>query len=227
MFHVVHHTYREHKGFWNRERVISLVWTLVLFGIALTFQKFADNYVMSTGGTVVGDLLLSHIPTLDIDGIIIISTLLFTATTIILGIIKPQYILFMIKSLALFVMIRAFFITLTHLGINPDQLVFNQHSIGFYFYDLLYNTKNDFFFSGHTGIPFLMFLIFYRERFWRWIFLGTSFLFGSFVIVAHMHYSIDVFAAPFMTYSIFSIARYVFERDYSLLEYNGTKTKEK
>ena len=214
----IHHTFKKHKNFWNQERLISLIWTVILLGIALSFQKFADNYVIETGGTVVGDILLNNIPTLDIDGLIMMSTLLFTATIFILGVIKPEYVLFTTKSLALFVTIRAFFITLTHLGIHPDQLVFNQHNIFFSLYDLFYNTRNDFFFSGHTGIPFLMFLIFYREKFWRLIFLVTSFLFGTFVIVAHMHYSIDVFAAPFMTYSIFSIARYVFSKDFKLLE---------
>lgn len=63
-----------------------------------------------------------------------------------------------------------------------------------------------------------MFLIYYREPFWRHVFLATSILFGSFVLIGHMHYSIDVFAAPFMTYSIFSIAKYIFERDYHLIQ---------
>jgi hypothetical protein len=210
-------TYHKHKYFWNRERIISLIWTFLIFGIALTFQKFADEYVIETGGTVVGDILLNNIPALDIDGLIISSTLIFTFVTILLGLAKPEYILFSLKSVALFVTIRAFFITLTHLGIHPDQIVLADHNIGFFLYDILYNTKNDFFFSGHTGIPFLMFLIYYREPFWRHIFLATSCLFGAFVLIGHMHYSIDVFAAPFMTYSIFSIARVIFARDFSLL----------
>lgn len=215
---IIKTTYHRHKSFWNRERIISLLWTFVIFGIALTFQKFADEYVIETGGTAVGDILLNNIPTLDIDGLIISSTLIFTLVTVLLIIRNPEYILFTIKSIALFVTIRAFFISLTHLGIHPDQIVLGDQNIGFFFYDLLYNTKNDFFFSGHTGIPFLMFLVFYRERFWRHIFLATSILFGSFVLIGHMHYSIDVFAAPFMTYTIFSIAKYIFERDYILTQ---------
>jgi hypothetical protein len=38
-------------------------------------------------------------------------------------------------------------------------------------------------------------------------------VFGLSVLIAHIHYSIDVFAAPFMAYSIFSLARYFFKKD--------------
>lgn len=167
---------------------------------------------------MVQDIILSNIQALPIEGLIIFTTLLFTFVVIFLVILKPQYMLFLIKALSLFVITRAFFIMLTHLGAHPDQLVFSEESIGFFLYDLLYNTRNDFFFSGHTGIPFLMFLIFYRERFWRYTFLFTSITFGCFVLIGHMHYSIDVFAAPFMTYSIFSIAKVLARKDYHLIE---------
>lgn len=215
---IIHHTYHKHRNFWSKERIISLLQSLALFGVALLFQKVADDYVIETGGTPVGDILLNNIPTIEIDGIIMMSTLIFTGIIIWLSLNKPEYVIFTIKSVALFVTIRAFFISLTHLWVHPDQLVFQPDEIGFYLYDLLYNTRNDFFFSGHTGIPFLMFLVFYKELFWRRLFLGTSLLFGTFVILGHMHYSIDVFAAPFMTYSIFSIAKYIFEKDYLLTQ---------
>lgn len=218
MFHIFHHTFHHHKAFWNRERLLSLLWAFIFFWVALTFQKYSDNYVIERGGTIVWDLILDNIPTLDIDGIIMISTLFFTLVVIILGVLRPQYVIFGMKSLALFVSIRAFFITLTHLGVQPNQLVFSNHAVGYYLYDLLYNTKNDFFFSGHTGVPFLVSLIFYREKFWHRIFLGTSLLFGTFVLIGHMHYSIDVFAAPFMTYTIFCIARSIFPKDYEVTQ---------
>lgn len=120
LIQTLHHRY---QSFWNRERVTSLLWAFLFFGIALTFQKYADEFVVSNGGTVVRDLFLDIIPALDIDGIIISTTLIFTVVATLLGLSKPEYIIFSIKSIALFVVIRGFFIMLTHLGIHPDQIV--------------------------------------------------------------------------------------------------------
>lgn len=206
-----------HKIFWTKDKIISLIISIVLLVIALFIQKIADNYVLKTPWTAVWDVLLNNIPVLDIDGFIILSTLAFTFLIIILLIFKPKYMLFSIKSLALFIIVRSFFISLTHLGIQPHQINFDPNNIGFWLYDLLYNSKNDFFFSWHTDLPFLMALIFYNEKLWRHIYFTISIVFAASVIIGHIHYSIDVFAAPFITYSIYSIAKVIFKRDYELI----------
>lgn len=210
--------YSNHQDFWTKDNVLSLGSSLSLLAIALFIQKTSDIYVRSIQSQAVGDILLNNIPAWDIDGIIILSTLLLTLTIICLLIARPWYVLFTIKSIALFVIIRAFFISLTHLGVNPHEIVFDPNNIGFWFYDFLYNTKNDFFFSGHTGLPFLMALIFYNDSFWRKMFFTTSLIFGISVIIAHMHYSIDVFAAPFITYNIYTIAEKIFKKDRMLID---------
>jgi hypothetical protein len=48
--------------------------------------------------------------------------------------------------------------------------------------------------------------------------LILSFVFAVAVLLAHIHYSIDVFAAPFMAYGIFKVSQYLFLRDYKLIE---------
>ena len=203
-----------YKNFWTRERILSFIKGVLLFIIALVLEGFADAYVSRLNGLSVDDLILSHIPAIDIDPVIIIAPLLLTFLILVLLILKPRYVNFTIKSLAVFIIVRSFFISLTHLGIDPHQLQFDTDSIGFGLYNILYNTKGDFFFSGHTGIPFLMALIFWDERMWRYVFLGASVLLGISVLLAHIHYSIDVFAAPFMAYGIFSISRFFFKESF-------------
>jgi len=207
-----------HKTFWVKDRIISLLVSIILLSIALFIQKIADNYVIKAWWTAVWDILLNNIPARDIDGFIILSTLTFSFTIIILLIFKPKYMLFTIKSLALFVIIRSFFISLTRLGIQPHQITFDSNAVGFWLYDLLYNSKNDFFFSWHTGLPFLIALVLYKEKFWRNICFGVSIIFATSVIIWHIHYSIDIFAAPFITYSIYSIAKVIFKKDYELID---------
>jgi hypothetical protein len=44
------------------------------------------------------------------------------------------------------------------------------------------------------------------------------------VLFAHVHYSIDVFASPFMTYGIFTIAKTLFPQDYKTTDPGEIKT---
>jgi hypothetical protein len=205
----------KHYNFWNKNNFFSLYLSGLLFAVALFIQTIADYYVGNLSGTPVNDIILSNLPTLDIDSLIIISTFIVTFSVIYLFATKPQYLNFGIKAVSIFIIVRSFFISLTHLGASPDQLQFNPNSIGYWLYNVLYNTRGDFFFSGHTGIPFLMALIFWSEKKWRVFFLIFSLLSGAGVLLAHIHYSIDVFAAPFMSFGIFAIAKKLFKKDYS------------
>jgi membrane-associated phospholipid phosphatase len=103
---------------------------------------------------------------------------------------------------------------LTHLGPFPQRTFLDQTEIFSSF-----NLGNDFFFSNHTALPFLMALIFWNEnKFVRWVSLVASGVFGVSVLLGHLHYSIDVFAAFFITYSIFHLAQKFFAKDYALFK---------
>ena len=66
----------------------------------------------------------------------------------------------------------------------------------------------DLFFSGHTATLFTLFLT-ARHRIVRQVFLACSLLVGIFVVVQHVHYTVDVLAAPFFAYGCFRIARVI------------------
>ncbi|MFH0734552.1 MAG: phosphatase PAP2-related protein [bacterium] len=66
--------------------------------------------------------------------------------------------------------------------------------------------KKDLFFSGHTATMFLMFLCLNKGPLKIILFICTL-LIGLLVLVQHVHYSIDVFAAPFFAYVSFIIAK--------------------
>lgn len=208
------HWHWRHTYFWTKDRLVSLAGSVSLFVFALIVQRVADIYVGKIQGTPVDDVILNNLPAVDIDSLIIFGSLLLTFVIVILSSAKPKYLNFGLKSVALFIIIRSFFISLTHLGASPEQLQFDPSNIGYWLYNVLYNTRGDYFFSGHTGIPVLMALIFWPEKKWRYIFLASSIFSGAMVLLAHIHYSIDVFAAPFMTYGIFAIARHLFIKDY-------------
>ena len=210
-------TYRD---FLKKDRLYSLLTAFLMLGVAFVFEHvasvYAYAYLARPTSVYVGDILLDNLPVVNLNFLIIEGAL----TCIVLGTLfvfsKPRYILFTLKAVALFIAIRAFFTSLTHIGIYPGAI-----NPGAGFLDSIYmylDFQTGFFFSGHTGLPFLMALIFWREPFPRAVLLSLSFIFAVAVLLAHVHYSIDVFAAPFMAYGIFTIAKKFFPHDYALIE---------
>ncbi len=215
---IISNIYQTHRNFWDKSNFLLLVTASIWFSFAIFLQYFAyryiDNYMI---GTPVGDLILNNLPSINSGFFIVQGALFSTLVVSCLLIVKPRYMSFSLKALALFIVIRSFFISLTHLGVNLDQITLNTNSLGFIFYDFLYYSENDFFFSGHVGATFLFALIFWKEKIWRMVFLAFSVVFGISMLFAHLHYSIDIFAAPLITYSIFAISRYLFAHDYKLI----------
>ena len=197
----------------------SLLAAFLLLAGAYVAEHFANlyelSYSMRPTSTYVGDLLLDNLPVVNLNFIIIEGALFAIFVGAIFVLLRPRYILFTLKSLALLIVVRALFVSLTHVGIYPGNI-----NPGVGIFDGLYtylNFQTGFFFSGHTALPFLMALIFWQERPARIAFLALSFIFAVAVLLAHIHYSIDVCAAPFMAYGILNIAHYLFPRDWELI----------
>jgi len=198
----------------------SLLGALVFLGLAYVAEHFANvyeaAYSMRPTSTYVGDLLLDNLPVVNLNFIIIEGALFSIVAGIVFVLLQPRSILFSLKSLALLIVIRALFVSLTHVGIYPGNI-----DPGLGFFDGIYsylNFQTGFFFSGHTGLPILLALIFWEKFRARVVFLSLSVIFGIAVLLAHIHYSIDVFAAPFMAYGIYHLARRLFPREYALIE---------
>lgn len=209
--------FSEHEGFWTSERKKSLYAGVLFLAVALVAQRAAGNYSAKSATNFVGDMFLDNIPTIDLDYIIVDGAFLVTVIGAIILVLRPRYLLFSLKVVSFFIIVRSFFVSLTHLGIYPHQITLGTGILD-QIYTLL-NLQDGFFFSGHTGLTFLAALIFWDIKFWRYFFLTVSFLFGAAVLLAHVHYSIDVFAAPFMTYAIFKFCEQeLFRKDYALIK---------
>ncbi len=192
----------------------------VLLFFAYLLEHFANiyafTYLLRPSSAPVGDIILDNIPVVNLNFIIVEMALIAIVVGALFVLSRPRSVLFTLKAVALFVAIRAVFTSLTHVGIYPDHIVPGLGS-----FDALYrylNLQTGLFFSGHTGLPILMALIFWKEKPVRVVLIALSGVFAVAVLLAHVHYSIDVFAAPFMAYGIFKLAQTFFPRDYRLMD---------
>lgn len=205
----------EYKKVFTKERQRSLHVAFFILALSLIFQYYAGVYSSHVATQYVGDLLLDNLPVVNLNGIIVEGALWAILFSTIIVLMKPRYIVFTLKAVAVFLAIRAVFVAVTHLGIYPGQVV-----PGPGFFDQLYlalGLETGYFFSAHTGLPILMALIYWDEKIFRFLYLAATAVFGVAVLLAHVHYSIDVLAAPFMTYAIFKLSEYLFAEDYKAI----------
>ncbi|MBP9762802.1 hypothetical protein KBD34_04265 [Patescibacteria group bacterium] len=192
----------------------------LFLGIGILLVSFVANYganlyASQREGNVVNDMILDLLPVVNLDYIYLEGFLVFIVFIVILGLYRPNRLPFMLKTIGLFILIRSFFITLTHLSLPlPGLEALKYAPTGSMVQK--FSSGNDLFFSGHTGLPFLISLIFWKDKLLRYIFLGMSIFFGIAVLFAHVHYSIDVFAAFFITYAIYQLAVWLFTKDHRL-----------
>ncbi len=186
--------------------------------LSLIIQISAGRYSarQSVGAGYLSDLFLNNLPVVNLGFVIVGGAIVFWIFSCILLALRPKYLLFGVKAIALFIIFRAFFINLTREGIYPGGIVPGAGNAGYGFYHLI-TFQGNLFFSGHTGFAFLMALIFWDDKFLRWFFLTATVFFGAVVLLAHVHYSIDVFSAPFIVYGIFAITAKFFPRDHALM----------
>jgi len=199
--------------FIDKRFLLSSGSALILLVISFFVNFFAGTYASSVESNSVTDIILSHIRVYDVDAVFIYGALFFIFFIIYLCFRYPNYLPFTIKAIALFTVIRSMFIVLTHIAPFPTVV-----SIDVINWLKDFSFSGDLFFSGHTGLPFLIGLIFWDKKYIRLFSIFSSIFFAIVVLMGHLHYSIDVFAAFFITYTIYHISEKFFAHDLKLLQ---------
>lgn len=178
----------------------------VLFVIAMIIHYITGIYVSSTQAVYVPDLILDHIGPVNVGFFYVYGyIILFAALFLYPGVYHIRTLHVVIAQFSILVILRAVFISFTHLQTPPDVI---PVTFPWLFQD--FSFQNDMFFSGHTAIPFLGFLLF-KERI-RYFFLFGSIFMGVVVLLIHIHYSIDVMAAFFITYASYKMGNVLIEK---------------
>lgn len=181
------------------------------FLAASTIAIFAAvSYATIHASNHVTDFVLSRVGPFNVRFLFVYGTLAAFVITAGLLAWRPNRLPFALKAVALFLLVRAVFVALTHMAPSPID---PQHPAPF-FNSIFFG--GDLFFSGHTGMPLLAALAFWHIPQWRMFYLALTAFFGLIVLLGHYHYSIDVLAALFITHGVFQISCWLFARDYTL-----------
>lgn len=208
---------KEYKNlFSSGEYVRNLLIGIVMLATGSIATFFADKYVTAHIGPAVPDFFLSILPNIPVSGIYIYAPFVFLVVIFVILIGHPKKMPFVMSSLGLAILIRAIFVCMTHMGYPTGMQweVVNFKPTLFSFF----NTQGDFFFSGHTGFPYLLALMFWEHPFERDFFLAVSVILAATVLVGRFHYSIDVFAAYPIIYSIYLLSRKLFKKEFARLK---------
>ncbi|MBU0907211.1 MAG: sphingomyelin synthase family protein [Nanoarchaeota archaeon] len=181
--------------------------SLILLATAIILDYLAGAYVTTVPAVEAPDLILDNIPTLDLDFIFLYGIILIIVVLLVYPLLfKIREFHRVISQFSLLIAVRAAFTTFTHLKIPAQALVFTLPRI-FSFITF----QNDLFFSGHTAVPFLGFLLFRHSKI-KYFFLVSSIIMAAVVLFMHVHYTIDVFSAFFITYGTFKIGECFFKK---------------
>lgn len=192
---------------------LSIVFSFALLVVSLIINFYAGQYALEEASNPVTDIVLSNIPVFDVSMAFIYGPVLFWALVVGLCISDTHRIPLVLKSVVLLMLVRSVFISLTHIGPFPERM-----TVEFSYFSSFMTFGSDLFFSGHTAYPFLMSLIFWKNKNLRVLFFSFSLFFAIVVLLGHVHYTIDVVGAYFITHSIYHLSKRLFPKDHERFE---------
>jgi len=148
-------------------------------------------------GIQINDILLSILPAKDCSEAIFILIWSCVVLATIRFLNNPMLFIVFLWSYVALCVTRIITISLVPLD-APAGLIPLRDPLSNYFYGQIFITK-DLFYSGHTATLFLIFLCLEKKNDKLIVLLATGVV-GLLLLVQHVHYSMDVLAAPFFAY---------------------------
>jgi hypothetical protein len=187
---------------WDRKALFQMGATLALLAAALgSFSSFVAAVERRPGATL-ADPVLAHLSPRDLNWLIfaLVYAGLIAAAAALAR--HPQRLLAGAQAYAVMVAIRMAAMWLVPLDPPPGMILLRDPFVRLFGPGQI--LTRDLFFSGHTATLFLLFLA-APGRGLRALFLASAALVAASVLVQHVHYAIDVLAAPPFAYAAWRI----------------------
>jgi len=192
---------------WNSrcKRYQIIIGTVIMAGILFTLPFFFAH-IQKRKGVVLNDWVLAHIPPHNVSVLIFAIIWGMVLLILIRTISKPSIYITYCWTLIFVYIVR--FVTISVVALDPPiGLIPLVDPLSSVFYGNATITK-DLFFSGHTTTMVLIFLCLER-RTDKIIALIAAFAVAYLLLVQHIHYTIDILAAPIVVYPCYRLTRYL------------------
>jgi membrane-associated phospholipid phosphatase len=192
------------EAFRSSKFKIEFTATIILLIFILTALANFLNFVETRDGVVLKDPLLNLFEPVNLTwltfGLIYISII----TALIVFLKNPESLITAFQSYIVMTLLR---ITAMYmLPLNPPQKMIPLGDPFVEYFGTGQLLTKDLFFSGHTATLFLLFLIADSKSI-KIFFLISTIIVAVAVLLQHVHYSIDVLAAPFFAYCSFVLIK--------------------
>jgi hypothetical protein len=188
--------------FSNKRNRNEFILTVVLLAILMiSFSQFLQ-FIEKRNGVSLPDPILNAFSPLNLTWLTF--TLIYLSIVLFLFSLRkdPYKIIIALQAYGLMVIFRTIAMYLVPLEAPKTILLLNDPFVQLFGKGEI--LTKDLFFSGHTATLFLLFLL-TKNKILKVIFLVSTVTVGIAVLLQHVHYSIDVFVAPFVAYGAFGI----------------------
>jgi hypothetical protein len=184
----------------EKRNQIELVVTLVFLAVALASLANFLNFAEARQGVVLPDPILNLFNPIDLTWLIFALIYISLVVGIITLIINPKRLIFVIQLYSLMVVVRIVAMYLLPLEPPAKMIILNDPFVEFF--GTRQTLTKDLFFSGHTATLLILFLV-SEKKIIKTFFLISTIAVAISVLLQHIHYTIDVFAAVFFTYACY------------------------
>lgn len=194
----------------------QLLFSLIILAAGLYFYSNFLTFIEAREGFSFKDPVLILIKPVNLTWLIFISIYLSLFLGIIILIKNPLQLVFTIQVYFVLILIRMIAMYTVPFNPPPSMIPLNDPFVQFFGTGKL--LTKDLFFSGHTATIFLLYLV-VEKKIIKKIFLLFTIVVAVSVIVQHVHYFIDVFAAPFFTFTSYALVKRI-RVNYNFFSYN-------
>jgi len=188
----------------SKKFFVTFVATIFLLIIILISLANFLNFVETRDGVTINDPLLNLFEPVDLTWFTFALIYVSLFLALFFFVKKPDLLIAAIQSYIVLIILRI--IAMYLLPLNPPDKMLKLSDPFVEFFGTGQLLTKDLFFSGHTATLFLLFLL-SGKKLLKYFFLTSTILVAISVLLQHVHYSIDVFSAPFFAYCSFIIAR--------------------
>lgn len=187
----------------------KLIVSIIVLTVVLYFYSDFLTHIEVRQGFSFNDPVLNLFHPVNLTWLIFSTIYLSLLTGIIILIKNPLKLILAVQVYTLLILVRMIAMYTVPFNPPPSMIPLNDPFVQFFGTGKL--LTKDLFFSGHTATLFMLFLVVDKKPY-RQIFILLTIIVGVSVILQHVHYFIDVFAAPFFTCGCYLIVRYIRER---------------